>query len=91
VTRAGEPASHKEHRPETVQNLGGLTLLAGRGTLADADLVHLNGAIGSGQLHRDPPPHLAPGLLGWRLSVAPSRFWTVSMLDLGRPEYVRIA
>ncbi len=63
---------------ETVQNLGGLTLLAGRGTLADADLVHLNGAIGSGQLHRDPPPHLAPGLLGWRLSVAPPRFWTVS-------------
>ena len=66
---------------ETVQNLGGLTLLAGRGTLADADLVHLNGAIGSGQLHRDPPPHLAPGLPGWRLSVAPPRCWTVSEAD----------
>ena len=71
---------------ETVQNLGGLTPLAGRETetLADADLVHLNGAIGSGQLHQDPPPHLAPGLLGWRLSVAPPRFRTVSEADDAR-------
>jgi hypothetical protein len=44
-------------------------LLAGRGTFADADLVHLNRAIGSGQPHQDPPPHLAPGLLGWSLSI----------------------
>jgi len=36
---------------ETVQNLGGLPLLAGRGTLADADLVRLQGAVGPGQLH----------------------------------------
>jgi hypothetical protein len=69
------------HR-ETVRNLGGLTLPAGWETLADADLVHLDGAIGSGRLHRDPPPHLAPGLPGWRLSVAPPSFWTVSLSDV---------
>ena len=49
---------------ETVPNLGGLALLAGRETLADAALMRLNSAIGSSQLHQDPPPHLAPGLLG---------------------------
>jgi hypothetical protein len=62
-------------RPEP----GGPSLLAGRGTLADAGLAHLDGAIGSGQLRQDPPPHLAPGLPGWRLSVVSPRFWTVSV------------
>jgi hypothetical protein len=52
---------------ETVQNLGGLTPLAGRETLADADLVRLNGAIirhvggGASMSCRSPPPGLGYG------------------------------
>src|SRR3712207_1030304 len=64
-------------RGDTVQDLGGLALLAGRGTLADADLAHLNGAIGPGQLHRDRHLISPPGCWDGALP-RPPRFWTVS-------------
>jgi len=64
---------------DTIQNLGSLRCCAERVTspsfsrgmaawraLADADLMPFDGAISPGQFHRNPPPHLASGLLPLR-------------------------
>ena len=49
-----------------------------RRALANAELVHLDGAISPGRFHQGPPLISFPVCCHRALSVAPPRFWTVS-------------